>query len=184
MNNATILDAAAIQRILEERAAALARSAADDHDPVKTIPLVELSLGAERFGIDLQQVQEIQPLKGLTRVPGVAAHWAGVVNLRGRLYPVLDLRHVLGLAASDVPVEGQIIVAAAVGLEVALWANDVLGVRHIPHDAIGPPPLETGEGSRAFISGVTAELLSVLDLDVILSDPGLAAGEPSPKSDR
>ena len=111
-------------------------------------------------------------MKGLTPVPGVGKHWAGVVNLRGRLYPVLDLRPILGLDAPGAPEEGQIIVVSASGLEVALWAADVLGVRQVPQDEILPPPVGAG-AARRIVTGVTADLLSVLDLDVLLSDPGL-----------
>jgi len=171
-DDAPALDAAEIQRILEERARALARSA-DDEAAVKTSALVVLAVGAERLGVNLHQIQEVQPLKGLTPVPGVPAHWAGVVNLRGRLYPVLDLRRYLKLPAAT-PVEGgQIVVVSAAKLEVALWAGDVLGVRHVAQDAIQPATLEKQGGGRNVISGMTADLLSVLDLDVLLADPAL-----------
>jgi purine-binding chemotaxis protein CheW len=167
------LDANGIQQILEERARTLARSAADE-SVVKTMPLVELVIGAEHFGVNLHQVQEIQPLKGLTPVPGVGAHWAGVVNLRGRLYPVLDLRHYLGHPAFAVPDGGQIVLVAAAKLEVALWTSDVLGVRHVPQDDIQPSMLDARGVPQNLIAGVTSDLLSVLDLDVLLSDPKLA----------
>jgi chemotaxis signal transduction protein len=61
------------------------------------LELVILALGNERLGVDVRHVQEIQPLGELTPVPGVAAFWVGLINLRGRLYPVLDLRRYLGL---------------------------------------------------------------------------------------
>ena len=85
----------AIQRILEERAAVLARPteavAAGD-----TLELVILVVGKERYGIPIQQVHEIQALTaGLTPVPGIPPHWIGLMNLRGRLHPVLDLGHFL-----------------------------------------------------------------------------------------
>jgi purine-binding chemotaxis protein CheW len=107
-------------------------------------------------------------------VPGVAAHWAGVVNLRGRLYPVLDLRRHLNLQAGTATDGGQIVLVAAAKLEVALWSADVLGVRHVPHDEIQPTLVEMHGVPRNLIAGVTADLLSVLDLDALLGDPKLA----------
>jgi purine-binding chemotaxis protein CheW len=174
--NSASLDAAGIQRILEERARRLARAAADEV-ALKTIPLVELALGEERFGVNLHQVQEVQPLKGLTPVPGIGGFWAGVVNLRGRLYPVLDLRRYLRLPAAGPPEGGQIVVVAAAGLHVALWTSDVLGVRQVPHDDIQPSMLEPRGASRNIVAGVTADLLAMLDLDLLLSDPSLAVHE-------
>src|SRR5213596_3225996 len=85
-----------IRRVLEERARLLARAP----EPASTEPtqdLLVLAVGAERYGIELRWVQEIQPLSGLTAVPGTPAFWAGVVSLRGRLHPVLDLRRYLAL---------------------------------------------------------------------------------------
>jgi purine-binding chemotaxis protein CheW len=175
IRNPQTFDAEAIQRILQERAEVLGRSSAEVV-AVKTVSLVELVIGSERFGVNLQQVHEVQPLRGLTPVPGIGSHWAGVVNLRGRLYPVLDLRPILGLDAAAPPAEGQIIVVSAAGLEVALWAADGLGVRHVPQEDIQPIPLETGT-ARMIVTGVTADLLTVLDLEVLLSDPGLIVQE-------
>lgn len=167
------LDATGIQRILEERARRLAQAPAD-HVAVKTVPLVELAVGDERFGVNLLQVEEIQPLKGLTPVPGVAAHWAGVVNLRGRLYPVLDLRPYLRLPVSGPPDGGQIVLVSAAGLSVALWASEVVAVRQVPQDDIQPSMLDARGTARDIVAGVTADLLSVLDLEALLSDPTLA----------
>jgi purine-binding chemotaxis protein CheW len=166
MNSAATPDVAAIQRILQERARILARSATEE-SAVKTVPLVELAIGPEHVGVGLQQVQEIQPLRGLTPVPGAPAHWAGVVNLRGRLFPVLDLRQQFGLAAPARPDSGLVVVIAAAGLEAALWASDVLGVRHVRPEDIQPAPADARP--QRFVSGVTAELMSVLDLEKLLS---------------
>ena len=84
------------QRILEARARRLAQPP-DAPIAGEMLELVILALGTERLGVDVRHVQEIQPLGELTPVPGVAAFWAGLINLRGRLYPVLDLRRYLGL---------------------------------------------------------------------------------------
>jgi purine-binding chemotaxis protein CheW len=169
-------DAAAVERILAERARKLARPTTDAV-ALKTIALVELDLGENRFGVNLQQVEEIQPLQGLTPVPGVPAFWAGVVNLRGRLYPVLDLRHYLNLNDAP-PIEGGlIVVVSAAGLTVALWTNDVPGVRQVPQDELQVSLLDVPGVPPDLVSGVTADLLCVLDLDALLSDPRLVIQE-------
>jgi purine-binding chemotaxis protein CheW len=165
-------DAASIQRILDERARVLARAPADT-TAAKTVSLVELVVGEDCFGVDLHQVEEIQPLRGLTPVPGVPACWAGVVNLRGRLYPVLDLRHYLRLPASEPPANGQVVLVCAAGLTVALWASEVLGVRQLPQDDVQPSLLAACD----VVAGVTADLLTVLDVKALLADPKLVVQE-------
>jgi purine-binding chemotaxis protein CheW len=165
-------DAAAVERILAERARKLARPVADAV-AVKTLPFVELELGENHFGVSLHQVEEIQPLQGLTPVPGLPAFWAGVVNLRGRLYPVLDLRHYLHLSDAGAIEGGLIVVVSAAGLTVALWTRDVPGVRQVPADGLHPSPLDVPGVPRHLLAGVTADLFCVLDLDALLSDPRL-----------
>src|SRR5690349_9237136 len=95
--------AARIEQILEERARALGRVPAAEAAQQEA-ELVVVALGAERYGVDILQVQTIQALTGLARVPGLPAFWAGLVNLRGRLYPVLNLRRYLALPGQ--PAEG------------------------------------------------------------------------------
>jgi purine-binding chemotaxis protein CheW len=166
-------DTADIERVLEERAHVLARVPAAE-TAANELELVVLALGAERYGIDILQVQSIQPLAGLARVPGLPAFWAGLVNLRGRLYPVLNLRRYLALAGQ--PAEGgKVVVVTGGGLNVALWADDVLEIRRVPLDQIGAPLADAATAAQRGpgVRGVTPDLLVVLDLDVLLGDARL-----------
>jgi purine-binding chemotaxis protein CheW len=103
----------------------------------------------------------------------VPAFWAGVVNLRGRLLPVLDLRHYLHLPALTAPSGGLIVVVAAANLTLALWTSDVPGVRQVPQDDLQTSLLEVPGVPRNLVAGVTSDLLCVLDLDTLLADPQL-----------
>src|SRR5258708_11886722 len=121
--------AARIEAILEERAQVLARVPASDAARLEA-ELVVLALGQERYGVDILQVQTIQALSGLARLPGLPAFWAGLVNLRGRLYPVLNLRRYLALPGE--PAEGgKVVLVMAAGVSVALWVDAVVEVRRV-----------------------------------------------------
>jgi len=165
--------AARIEQILEERAKALARVPADEATRQEA-ELVVLALGPERYGVDILLVQTIQPLAGLAHVPGLPPFWAGLVNLRGRLYPVLNLRRFLALPGQ--PAEGgQVVLVTAASLSVALWVDEVLEIRRVPLDQIGPPLADAATAAQrgAGVRGVTPDLLVVLDLDILLADPRL-----------
>ena len=86
-----------VRRVLEERARALAR-APDDQADGDAVELVVLTVGAERFGVDVRLVREVRPLAGLAPVPGTPGWWSGLVNLRGGLCPVLSLERYLRVA--------------------------------------------------------------------------------------
>jgi purine-binding chemotaxis protein CheW len=108
-------------------------------------------------------------------VPGLPGFWAGLVNLRGRLYPVLNLRRFLGLPGEAPAGGGQIALVLMDDMSVALWVDAVADVRQVPLDEIGPPLAEAaGEpGGARFVRGVTPGLLTVLDLEALLADPRL-----------
>ncbi len=165
-----------LQRILEERARALARPLTAEV-PRDTVELVVLALGAERYGVSIQAVQEIHPLVELKTVPGLPRFWAGLVNLHSQLYPTLALRRYLELpeatsTATPAP-SGRIVLVAAAGLTVGLLVDEVLEVRRVPQAEIGPALGNTSGLRRDMISGLTSDLLIVLDLEKLLADPAL-----------
>lgn len=168
------------QRILEERARRLAEP---PEAPVtgETVSLVVLVLGAERYGVDVRCVQEALPFDNVTPLPGAPAFWAGLVNLRGHLYPLLDLRAFLGLPGRPAalpdngaaPPAAKIVLVAAGGLEIGLLVDDVLEVRQVLRAAIGPTLLEATGPARTLTVGVTPDLLAVLNVEALLADPRL-----------
>jgi purine-binding chemotaxis protein CheW len=164
---------ARIEQILEERAQALARVPAAEAARHEA-ELVVLALGPERYGVDILQVQTIQALTGLARVPGLPPFWAGLVNLRGRLYPVLNLRRYLALPGQPAE-DGKVVLVAAANLSVALWVDDVLEIRRVPLEQIGAPLADAATAAQrgAGVRGVTPDFLVVLDLDILLGDPRL-----------
>lgn len=168
-----------------ERAILVARAqrlAAAPRVPVvgEVLDLVVLTLGVERYGIDVRFVQEVQPQESVTPLPGVPVFWAGLVNLRGHLCPLLDLRSFLGLAermpagrAVGEATPAKVVVVAIAGLEIGLLADDVSEVRQVLKSEIGPALLEPAGPARRPISGMMPDLLAVLDLDALLADPRL-----------
>lgn len=160
------------QRILHERARALARPGEVD-EPVYGKEMLVLVAGPERYAVPVDRIREIQAAKELTPVPGVPPYWIGLVNLRGRLHPVLDLRRYLGQAS---PVEnkgGKVLVIAETEFEIALMVDDLPELRRVSLDEIGAPLTETVGVVRGVVRGVTHDLVTVLDIDALLRDPQL-----------
>lgn len=166
-----------VERILAERARALAtplRSART----ADAVELVVVRLGAERYGLDSGSVVEVLPLAGLAAVPGLPPPWVGIVNVRGCLYPVLDLGGHLGLPPDGAAVgPRKVALVTAAGLTVALLVDDALEIRQVPAARIGPPLAGSGGITRAPVRGVTPDLLTVLDVAGLLADPRLVVRE-------
>jgi purine-binding chemotaxis protein CheW len=165
------------RRILEERAQALARPLRAE-EPADTLEMVVMALGPERYGVDTKRVREVLVLTDLAPVPGTPAFWSGIVNVRGTLYPVLDLRRYLSLLEGD-PLEGSrsVVLVSGAGRTIGIVVDDAPEVRRLPAAAIGPPLAGTPEAAPEIVRGVTEDLLTVLDVEALLADSTLVVRE-------
>jgi purine-binding chemotaxis protein CheW len=158
--------------VLRGRARALARVPTGEAADVHALEILEFALAAERYAVETARVREVQPLRTLTPLPGTPAFVRGIVNLRGRILPVYDLKKFFGLPEAGLTDLHRIIVVGA-DFELGLLADQVVGVRTLSRRALQPSlPTLTGIGAE-FLLGVTAERLVVLDLPRILADPKL-----------
>jgi len=135
---------------------------------------VVILLGGERYGLPASAAREVLRTPRLIRVPKVADHIRGVINLRGEIVAVTDLRPLLGLSGGDMPAGGRLVVVEAAGLVTALLTEGVEGIRSIAADTIEPCPEGLAGFPREAVAGQTAGeegLLILLDLDHILSRP-------------
>jgi|SRR5712692_1794678 len=176
-DSAPSAERATVQRILEDRARALARPFRAE-DPAETVELVVMELGSERYGVDAKRVREVRPLANLAPVPGTPHWWAGVVSIRGTLHPVLDLRRYLSLPEEEQAQEPKkVVLVSAAGLTVGLMVDRAPGIRRVPAAAIAPPLAGSSEAVRGAARGVTADPLTVLDVEALLSNPRLVVKE-------
>jgi purine-binding chemotaxis protein CheW len=166
-----------VKRILKERAQALARPLEAAPNPTEVLELLVFALGGERYGIETAHVLEVVPLRELTPVPSTPPFVLGVVNHRGRILPVLDLRRLLDLAGQEVTEGSRVVAVRAGGMTFGIFADAVTGVVRVrTHEAASPPGTLTGN-RPAFIRGVTGEMVAVLDLEALARDPRIAVNE-------
>lgn len=175
----TPVDDAASQRVMQERARVLARPIlTEERDD--TVELVVLTLGPERYGVDSRRAREVHPLADLAPVPGTPPFWAGIVNVRGTLYPVLDLHRYLELPeAAGSGGDKKVLLVSGSSLTIGLLVDDLPGIRRVQAAAVGSPLGGTSEAARRIVRGITDDLLAVLDVDALLSDPRLTLKEES-----
>jgi purine-binding chemotaxis protein CheW len=133
--------------------------------------LLEFRLAQERYGLEDRWVQEVCPLKELTPLPCTPPFVLGIVNVRGRILPVLDVKKFFDLPEQGLTDLHRLILIRGNDLELGLLADVIVGVRSIPADSL-QPSLPTLTGIRGdYLKGVTAERLVILDLARILADP-------------
>ena len=156
--------------ILRARARALARPPVPPPAAGATLEVIEFTLAQERYALEAAYVREVHPLEDLTPLPCTPAFVLGLVNVRGRIFPVIDLKKFFDLPESGIGDLHRILLVAAEGLEFGLLADTIVGVRGLALDAL-QPSLPTLTGIRAeYLKGVTADRLVVLDAARILAD--------------
>lgn len=170
-----ITDPDEIQRILRERADALAQPPESEEDPADSQALVVLAIADERYGIPLACVREIKPLGAVTPLAGTPPYWLGLVNLRGALFPVLDLQRYLGTGVGrrDQTESSQVVIVAGAGITIGLHVDHVLEVRTVRTADIGPSLVEAATDRPHAYAGLTRDLVAVLDVEALLADPAL-----------
>lgn len=176
IDDALITDADEVQRILEERALALAHSSHDE-DPGDAVTLVILRLGSERYGVPIEHVREIKPLDRVTALSSTPPFWLGLANLRGSLYPVLDLRRYLGVPGVSNSADPQLVLVSGSGMTIGLRVDEVLEVRSIQTSEIGPALVERSADRADIHTGLTKDLIAVLDVEAVLTDRSLVVQE-------
>jgi purine-binding chemotaxis protein CheW len=163
--------------ILRERARALARTPDRSADSEVSLQVLEFQLARERYAVETGYVQEVYPFKSLTVLPSTPPFIAGVVNVRGRILPVLDLK-----VFFDLPKEGltdlhRIVVVSGHDLEFGLLADVSVGVQTIAVNSLQPPPPTVAGIGADYMRGVTVDGLIVLDMERILADPRIIVNE-------
>lgn len=137
----------------------------------KILQLVTFSLGGEKYAVDILKVQEINRMKEITRVPNAPYYVEGVINLRGKVIPVISLRKKFGLPEEEETAEQRIMIMDIQGITLGLIVDSVSEVLRISTDIVEPPPLMTYSVSSEFIWGIAKledRLIILLDMDKLI----------------
>jgi purine-binding chemotaxis protein CheW len=144
--------------------------------------LATFFLDREEYGVDVRQVQEIRRLSEITTVPRAPEFIRGVINLRGRILPVLDLKRKLGLGEVEAQRATRIVVVRIGERLLGLLVDGASQVLKVPVSRIEPPPEEVQEKGGDYIRGVAKlddRLIIVVDLGRLLAHELRTAGAPA-----
>ena len=134
--------------------------------------LVVFRLANDIYGVDIHAVREIIRMQEITQVPNAAEFIEGVINLRGKICPVMDLRKRFGVGVSDTTGESRVVVVEIAGEDVGMMVDAVTEVLRVSADRISPPAnVVTGGDSRVVegIANLDDRLIILIDLDRILT---------------
>lgn len=139
-------------------------------DAIEELQLVSFQLGPEEYAIDILGVQEIIRMVEITPVPNAPHYVEGVVNLRGKVIPIINLRTHLGLPMAEYTKDTRIIVVEVGRLILGFIVDSVEEVMRLSQDLIEPPSSTGRGGAEVYHKGVgrvDGRLLILLDLKLL-----------------
>ena len=171
------------RRILSARARELAREP-ETESLGERLEVVEFALAHERYAVESARVREVFALKELSTLPCTPPWVRGIINVRGEILTVIDLKRFFDLPEKGLSDLNKVIILSdenGVGERtrggLGVLVDAVLGVRALALDAIQPPPPTLSGVGAEYLRGVTAERMAVLDVTKILADPKLIVDE-------
>jgi purine-binding chemotaxis protein CheW len=131
------------------------------------------NLGDELYGVDILRVQEIKGYTAVTRIPNTPSHIKGVLNLRGTIVPIIELRTKFGMPTIDYTTFTVIVVVVVRDKVIGLVVDSVSDVLNIDKKDIQPPPQFGAKVDVNCINGIGKsgeKLVALLDMDRLLSE--------------
>jgi chemotaxis signal transduction protein len=166
--------AGAVEAVWRERAQRLSERPVAVQAGKNAFPVLVLAISKERYAIDLPDVIEVLAPVRPTPVPGIAAVFAGVINVHGGIRPVLDLRRLLGMPAQETETTGsgnpaKVILLRRQGREIGLQIDSVEQIRSIGAGELQPAGAGA-IGSSPYIKGTTQDLLMLLSTAALFAE--------------
>jgi purine-binding chemotaxis protein CheW len=163
-----------------------------DENAGQTIQMISFSVGAEEYGIDIQTVREVIRNHRITPLPRAPSFLKGVINLRGGVIPIVDLRERFGFDDKESTNESRVIVVEIGGKPVGMVVDSVSHVLRIATSQIEEAPDWVGGLTNAYVRGIVRveeKLVVLLNIDSLLTGAELqeiarSQKTPEPVADR
>ena len=149
----------------------------------RELHLVVFRLGREEYAVPISSVREVVRVADITRVPHAPVHIRGVMNLRGRILPVVETRGRLGLEAAELTPQTRVVVVDVNRRIIGLLVDAVGQVTRIGEGLVSGPPEEVRGSGTDGVTGVArvgSRLLIMLDLERVLRSDALDSSSPVP----
>lgn len=158
------------KRILKQRAKALSREPEMEEETQDYIEVVEFLLANEKYGIESSYVREVYPLTEIVSVPCTPSFLLGVINVRGQILSVIDIKKFFDLPEKGLADLNKVIIIRNEKMEFGILADVILGTLSIPLNEL-QVSLPTLTDIRAkYLKGVAKERVTILDAEKILGD--------------
>jgi len=140
----------------------------EELDKSGEIQLVVFRVGKEEYGLDIQEVKEIIKMQEITEIPNAPEFIEGVINLRGQITPVMDMRKRLNAEKEEIGKDTRIVIVETEGSNIGIIVDSVTGVIHMPERDISPPPVGSENEFVKGVGKINDKLLILIDINKML----------------
>ena len=158
------------RKILRARAKALALEVKDESAQQECIEIIEFRLGSETYAVETEFVREVYLLNNFTPLPGLPDFILGIINIRGQIISIVDLKKLFNLPANGLGELNKIIVLQNEKMEFGILADLILGTRSIQLTSVQTSYTSMPGISSEYLKGVTSDHLIILNAKNILED--------------
>ena len=159
--------------ILKQRTLTFAKPQLSDQSHVDAIRTVVLSFEQEKYGIEVDYVREIFPLGQLTDIPCTPDFISGIINVRGNIISIIDLRKFFGIPCKGITDLKKVVIISHHNFEMGILAAEVSDVMSIQKDQLFPGHTFFTNIDSDYIKGITKEMLVLLDIKNLINDKKL-----------
>jgi purine-binding chemotaxis protein CheW len=164
--------------LLKARALEIAKAPeATDESSTLQLEVTEFRFGEELYAFASTSVREVYVPKSMTPLPCTPSFLVGIVNVRGRILPVIDIKPLFGQPSLPKRPQYQVIIVHAEEMEVGVIADTIIGVRAISTTAIYPPLPTVAESQSRYLRGITNDGTMILDAALLLTGSRLGNHE-------
>jgi purine-binding chemotaxis protein CheW len=155
--------------ILKERAGVISGKQGIKGTADNLLLVIEFSLIPEKYAIDGNYVTEVLPLKNLTVIPGTPVFVVGIINLRGKIISVVNLKSFFDLKEKGISALHKVFVIKHEKMEFGILADEIMGTKWLDMQTLSPPPINLHGSGLDYIQGVASDGTILLNARAILS---------------
>jgi purine-binding chemotaxis protein CheW len=165
------------RKILRARAKSLVQEPERKGEDNECLEVLAFILAHETYAIETRFIREVYPLTELTSLPCTPAYISGIINIRGQILTIIDMKKFLDLSEKGITNLNRVIVVRNDAVEFGILADEIIGIKRIFGDDIKLPPATIAGIGAEYLKGVTEDRLIVLEADKVLSDKRLVVHE-------
>jgi purine-binding chemotaxis protein CheW len=165
------------ERILRDRARIMARPLEPEGCDGERMTVLEFLLARERYAAPTNLVREVYPLRALCRLPCAPPFVVGIINVRGAILSVVDIKKLFDLPEKGITNLNRVVAVHSGTSIFGILADGVTGTREVRLRDLEPPFPTLSGLHREYVMGITGERIIVLNIETMLADPRLVIHE-------